>query len=154
MGMSSGTDYTKSQVTIKLLADGKDTNRSVTLSLQNGWTDTFLGLPYTDSEGNVITYTVLESWDTKDWTPIYGKVTATPGKDVTTYSVTVTNRYNWGNGYELPSTGGYGTYVWVLSGLALMLGALVSGLIIRHCGKGGENGKSQKSDSPFDDETK
>jgi len=129
-GMASGVEYEKSQVTVKLYANGKDTGRTVTLSLKNGWTDTFLGLPYSDAEGNVIEYSVVESWDNPDWTPKYSEVTRIEG-EMPTYSVTVTNRYNWGNGYELPATGGYGPTPWILSGLALMAVALVSGCILR-----------------------
>ena len=133
IGMSGGTDYEKAQVTMKLYANGKDTGRTVTLSLKNNWEDIFHSLPYYDNDGSVIEYTVVESWDTEDWTPQYGEVIKIAGGSLPTYSVTVTNRYNWGNGYELPATGYYGGLTpWVLSGITLMVIALVSGCILRH----------------------
>ncbi len=137
-GMSGGTDYEKAQVTMKLYANGKDTGRTVTLSLKNNWEDIFHSLPYYDSDGSVIEYTVVESWDNEDWTPIYGEVKKIAGGRIPTYSVTVTNRYNWGNGYELPATGGYGPTPWILSGLAIMAVALVSGYVLRRRRERGE----------------
>ncbi|MBE6714003.1 MAG: Cna B-type domain-containing protein [Ruminococcaceae bacterium] len=130
-GMATGVDYERAQVTVKLFANGKDSGRTVTLSLKNSWTDTFLGLPYTDSDGNVIAYTVEESWETEDWLPSYGPVETVAGDGIPTYKVTVTNTYRWGHGYELPATGGYGTVPWILSGMGLMLISLVSGCILR-----------------------
>ncbi len=124
------TGYEQSQVTVKLLADGNETGRTVTLSLRNGWTDTFYGLPYKGSDGNVIEYTVEESWDNDDWQPTYSKPKRV-GSGVPTYEITVTNTYRWGHGYELPSTGGVGQYVWILSGLAIVTGTLVFGCILR-----------------------
>ena len=136
-GMMSSDIYERELVTVKLYADGKDTGRTVTLSLKNGWSDTFLGLPYENEDGSVIVYTVLESWDNKDWRAEYSEVRhigGTPG----TYEVTVTNVYRWGRGYELPSTGGSGDILWVLSGAVIMLASLVSGSVLWYKRKGGE----------------
>ena len=131
-GMASGVSYEQSQVTVKLFADGKDTGRTVTLSLKNGWTDTFLGLPYTDAEGNIITYTVQESWENPDWLPVYGEVVRIQETgELPRYETEVTNSYRWGHGYEMPSTGGCGRSVWILSGMGLMTVALVSGYVLR-----------------------
>ncbi len=130
LGMATGVAYEQSQVTVKLLSNGKDTGRTVTLNLKNGWQDTFWGLPYADAKGVPFTYTVEETWENKDWISSYGKVTLLPGT-VPTYEVTVTNTYRLGYGYEMPVTGGAGKTLWVLIGLALMAGALVCGFLLR-----------------------
>jgi len=121
-------DYDQARVTMKLLANGRDTGRTVTLSYQNDWTATFENLPYKDAAGNVIAYSVEESWKTDDWTPRYGEVIE---KWDGTYETTVTNIYNWGNGVELPSTGGSGQIIWVLGGFVMMTGSLVCGYLLR-----------------------
>lgn len=133
VGMSTTVDYQQAQVTIKLYADGKDTGRTITLSLKNGWTDTFLGLPYKDDEGNVIVYSIEEAWVTEDWLPSYGEVKiveSAPG-EIPTYETTVTNIYRWGRGYELPGTGGVGSLPWIFSGLVLILSSLGCGCMKR-----------------------
>ena len=129
-GMHTGTDYEKAQVTVKLYADGVDTGRTVTLSLKNGWKETFNGLPYKNGEGEVITYTVEESWKTTYWLPSYSEVTAS-GTNPPKYSVTVTNTYRDPEIMELPATGGYGQTPMVLGGFAIMLSALVLGCFLR-----------------------
>ena len=90
----------------------------------------FNGLPYLDDNGDPIAYSVVESWDTPDWIPVYGPVTATDG-DIPTYEMTVTNKYRWEESFELPSTGGIGSPIFILCGLALILAPLVYGLILR-----------------------
>lgn len=132
LGMTGTEDlYIQAQVTIKLLANGKDTGRTVTLSLKNGWKDTFRGLPYTDEDGNVIVYTVEESWETEDWFPVYGEmITVNTGGGTPTYETTVTNTYRWGWGYELPSTGGLGQTPWLLGGAVILLSS-ASGFALR-----------------------
>ncbi len=122
--------YEREQVTIKLFANGVDTGRTVTLSLKNGWTDTFMGLPYEGDDGEVIVYTVEESWDNIDWIPIYGEITVLNG-ETPTYKTTVTNHYRWEGGLPLPSTGGVGSHIYILCGLALILAPLVYGFRLR-----------------------
>ena len=122
--------YEKEQVTIRLLANGVDTGRTETVSLKSNWTAVFNGLPYLDQEDNPIVYTVVESWDTPDWIPTYGPV-ASLGGDIPTYEVTVTNTYRWVGDFELPSTGGIGSPIFILSGLALILAPLVYGFGLR-----------------------
>ena len=133
-GLAVNVPYETSQVTIRLYANGKDTGRSVTLNLKNNWTAAFRGLPYTDEQGNVIVYSVVETWDNDDWEPIYGEVIASADA-IPTYQTTVTNNYRYGHGYELPSTGGFGSEVWVLSGMGLMAFSLVSGYILHFKGR-------------------
>jgi LPXTG-motif cell wall-anchored protein len=122
--------YEKEQVTIRLLANGVDTGRTETVSLKSNWTAVFNGLPYLDEEDNPIVYTVVESWDNEDWIPIYGPVTTTGG-DIPTYETTITNTYRWTGSYELPSTGGMGTTIYILCGLILVLGPFVYGFRLR-----------------------
>lgn len=124
------TFYEESQVTVKLFANGVDTGRTVTLNLKNGWTDTFKGLPYVDSEGNVISYTVQESWQTQDWVASYGKIIVVDGT-IPTYETVVTNVYQWLSGAELPATGGLGYHINVLIGLVLVLMPFVYGFKLR-----------------------
>ena len=125
---SAGNLHEQAQVTIALLANGKGTGRTVTLSLKNKWTDTFRGLPYKDDNGNVIVYTVEETWDNQDWLPYYGPVTVVNGR-TPTYTTTVTNRYRIGmGGPELPSTGSFARINYMLCGGAIMLASLVYGI--------------------------
>lgn len=121
-------DYQRAQVTVRLLANGVVTGRTVTLSLKNGWQDTFRGLPYTDADGNVITYTVEESWNSADWTASYGPVVTVDG-DPPTYTTTVTNTYH--HGVELPSTGSAARLLYILCGSGIMLASLVWGCVLR-----------------------
>ena len=114
--------YEKSQVTVKLFANGKDTGRTVTLNLKNGWEDTFRGLPYQDEEGAVIRYTVEEIWDKPFWSIDYGEI-QTSGGSQPTYSTRITNTYHPG-GPELPSTGSFGRIGYTLLGTLIMIGSL------------------------------
>ena len=124
------TLYEQAQVTIRLLANGKDTGRRVTLSLKNGWTDVFRGLPYQDDNGQVIQYTIEESWYSEDWLPEYGPI-GTSGGSVPTYNTTVTNVYRWGHGVELPATGTNARMLYMLCGGSIMLLTLVYGTVSR-----------------------
>ncbi|MBE6707907.1 MAG: Cna B-type domain-containing protein [Ruminococcaceae bacterium] len=121
--------YEKAQVTVKLYANGTDTGRTVTLSLRNGWTASFKGLPYTDAEGNIISYTVKEEWITDDWITSYSDI-AVSGGTVPTYSVTVTNSYRTG-GPILPSTGSPARMIYILCGVTIMLVPLIYGSYLR-----------------------
>ena len=116
--------YQQAQVTVKLLANGKDTGRTVTLNLKNGWTEVFRSLPYMDSGGNVVQYTVEESWTNKDWMAEYGPIISS-GDTIPTYDTTVTNVYRWGHGVELPSTGSPARLLFILCGGGIMLFTLV-----------------------------
>ena len=122
--------YEKAEVTVKLFANGVDAGRTETISLKSNWMAVFSGLPYMDEEGNPIKYTVKETWQSSDWTPRYGEVIAT-SDEVPTYEVIVTNVYRWKDAIELPSTGGIGYPIFVLSGLILVLAPLVYGLRLR-----------------------
>ena len=122
--------YEQAQVTVRLLANGKDTGRRVTLSLKNGWTDAFRGLPYQDEDGIVIQYTIEETWYSKDWLPEYGPIQASGGS-TPTYETTVTNVYRWGHGVELPATGTNARMLYMLCGSGIMLLTLVYGTVSR-----------------------
>lgn len=121
--------YEKEQVTIKLLANGIDTGRTVTLTLKNGWSDAFRGLPYADSEGNVIVYTVKEAKVTDTWIVRYGEVVPSSGAPPN-YSTTVTNTYRVG-GPLLPTTGSPARLLFTVCGLTLMLIPLIVGFGLR-----------------------
>ncbi|MEE8705048.1 MAG: FctA domain-containing protein, partial [Olsenella sp.] len=60
-GDSELSELRPSSVTVHLLADGKDTGRTLELSSANGWTGTFRDLPKnSDSAGTAIHYTMEE----------------------------------------------------------------------------------------------
>ena len=71
-------------LTVKLLADGEDTGKSVTLSDSNEWTDTIVGLPV-NASGSAITYTWDEGTIT-DYTKSKEEVSGT--------TTTITNTHN------------------------------------------------------------
>ena len=118
--------YEREQVTVKLFANGEDTGRTATLSLKNGWSVSFKGLPYKDGEGKVISYTVKEIWVSEDWIPEYGEIFAS-NESVPNYSTTITNTYRTG-GPELPSTGSASRLFYILGGLSIMLSSLTYGI--------------------------
>jgi ABC-type molybdate transport system substrate-binding protein len=118
--------YQEYTVTVRLLANGVNTGRTVTLTLKNNWQGTFLGLPYKDDNDQVIQYTVEEIWDKPRWTTEYGQI-ETSGGDPPTYSIVITNTYHSG-GPELPSTGSAARLLYVLCGSGIMLGTLVYGI--------------------------
>ena len=121
--------YEEFTVTVRLLANGVETGRSITLSLKNGWEGKFLGLPYADEDGNVIQYSVVENWKREYWSTIYGEVVVHSG-DPPTYSLSITNKYIPG-GPMLPSTGSAARLMFVLCGATIMLASLVYGFLDR-----------------------
>ena len=125
-----GIEHEQAQVTVALLANGRNTGRTVTLNLRNSWRGTFQGLPYKDSNGNVISYSVEERWQTSDWITYYGEIVVSNG-DPPTYSTTITNVYRWGTGVELPSTGSAARLMYILCGGSIMLASLVYGIGLR-----------------------
>jgi hypothetical protein len=116
--------YDKEQVTIRLLANGVDSGRTETVNLKNEWTAVFNGLPYLDENGDIIVYTVEESWETSDWIASYGAISIVGG-EVPTYSTTITNTYRWTDAYQLPVTGSIGTLIYILCGLILVISPFV-----------------------------
>ena len=123
------SNYEQSQVTVKLYANGVDTGRTVTLTLKNGWEGAFRGLPYTDGNGQVITYTVEEVWEKDRWTTFVGTVVSTGG-DPPTYSVSITNTYQVG-GPPLPATGSPARLLFMLCGGMILLATLAVGIVLR-----------------------
>jgi len=120
------TKYHEKQVTVKLLANGTATGRTVTLTLKNNGTDTFRGLPYRDNDGNVIVYTVEEVFSEYGWSVSYGEVVTHSG-DPPTYSTTITNTYHPG-GPALPSTGSFARLAYIYCGGGIMLASLIAGI--------------------------
>ena len=118
--------YQEFAVTVRLFANGVDTGRSITLNLKNNWQGAFLGLPYKDTNGNIIQYTVDEVWEKEKWSTTYGEVQASNGSPPT-YSIIITNTYHPG-GPELPSTGSPARLMYVLCGSAIILGTLAYGI--------------------------
>lgn len=118
--------YQEYAVTVRLLANGINTGRRITLNLKNNWQGIFPGLPYKDADGNVIQYTVVEDWEKERWVTSYGAIIVTDGTPPV-YSTTITNTYHAG-GPELPATGSAARITYVLCGLGIMLGTLVYGI--------------------------
>ena len=125
------SDYERAQVTVKLLANGVDTGRSVTLSLKNHWTATFQGLPYRDEEGTIIAYTVMERWETSLWKDSYGPIHVLDGVPPT-YTTSVTNTHVSTGGPELPSTGTAARMLYILCGSMILMTTLIYRILIRH----------------------
>ena len=71
-------------VTVRLLADGVDTGKTITLSDSNSWTDTFSGLDKYKADGTEIVYTVKED-DIANYT------VAITGDATTGFTITNTN---------------------------------------------------------------
>lgn len=129
IGFAVNVYYENIQITVKLLANGKDTGRTLTLNLKNNWTGIFQGLPYEDENGDPIVYTIEEGSSHPDWEPIYGEIVTISGS-TPTYETVLTNVYRYGHGYELPATGGIGQTPLILCGLILMTGSLVYGCVL------------------------
>lgn len=121
--------YQQELVTVKLLANGEDTGRTVTLLLRNNWTDTFRGLPYKDESGNVIVYSVEEVWKKFPWTVAYGDIVTIEGT-IPTYSTTITNTY-LSPGLALPSTGSFARLGYIYCGGGIMLASLITAIRLR-----------------------
>lgn len=121
--------FEKEQVTVRLLANGSDTGRTLTLNLKNGWTGAFRGLPYEDADGNVIIYSVQEVRVRDNWVVSYGALSSAGGSPPN-YSVTVTNTYRTG-GPVLPTTGSSARMTYMLCGLGIMLVPLIYILLFR-----------------------
>lgn len=124
------TAYEQQQVTVRLLANGTDTGRTVTLNLKNGWQGAFKGLPYEDADGNVILYTVEEAQVRDQWSATYSEISVSGG-DPPSYTVTVTNTYRTA-GPMLPTTGSSARITYMLCGLGIMLLPLIYKLLFRH----------------------
>ena len=120
-GLGQDFMYEDLAVQVALLADGEETGLTGTLKLQNGWVYTFEGLPKYDSEEREIAYTVEELNVPSEWRAEYGPVVAA-GNSETAYKTTITNVYRMT--VELPSTGGYGPYGYILLGTLIILGGL------------------------------
>ena len=127
---NDASSYEKLQVTVKLLSNGVDTGRTETINLKSDWTATFNGLPYVDDNGEPFVYTIVENWENNDWIPVYGETQKISGS-TPTYEIILTNHYRWTEAFELPSTGGIGTPIYILCGLLLTAAPLVYGLRMR-----------------------
>ena len=122
----NSTLYEQFDITVRLLANGVNTGRTLTLNLKNGWKGSFQGLPYRDDDGNVIQYTAQEVWGRDHWTISYGEIEASRSNPPQ-YSTQITNTYHPG-GPELPATGSAARMLYILCGWSIMLGSLVYGI--------------------------
>ena len=73
------------EVVVHLIADGVDTGRTVTLSADNSWKNSFMHIPYADENGKKIRYTIAED------VPAGYRVTYGSND---TYDMTVTNKHD------------------------------------------------------------
>ena len=106
-------------VTINLLADGKSTGKTLTLSEANGWKGTFSELP--DSEnGKTIVYTITENAVSGYTTSISGSAKA---------GFTVTNKFVPSAPPEIPKTGDSG-HTALYAGLAFIAGAAAAWILM------------------------
>lgn len=119
--LGTPSEYEETGVQMQLMANGEEAGLTATLSLRNGWSYTFTGLPKYDSGGNEIAYTVEEVDLHEIWRVVYGPVTSVDGSE-TAYETTVTNVYR--ATIELPSTGGMGPYGYITLGLLILFGSL------------------------------
>mgnify|MGYP002766924256 CR=1 FL=1 len=74
------------EINVKLLADGKETGKILTLTKAGNWTGKFENLDIKDKDGKVITYTVVETNVPDDYT-------ATVGTKENKYTITNTHDY-------------------------------------------------------------
>ena len=78
-------DHSEDEVTIHLLADGKDTGRTLVLNVANGWKGSFEGLPYYAADGvTPVKYTVAEA-DFDGYTPSYSNPSTVDGRTFTSW---------------------------------------------------------------------
>ena len=81
-----GIDVSKYEINVKLLADGKETGKTLTLTKAGNWTGKFEKLDIKDKDCKVITYTVVETNVPDDYT-------ATVGTKENKYTITNTHDY-------------------------------------------------------------
>ncbi|CAM2812486.1 Cna B-type domain-containing protein [Slackia exigua] len=79
-----------SEVTVRLLADGADTGKSLKLDEGNGWKGSFDGLPKYNADGSEIAYTVTEAEVSGVDSSKYG--TAVAGDAASGFTITNTNK--------------------------------------------------------------
>ncbi|MBO7251558.1 MAG: Cna B-type domain-containing protein, partial [Oscillospiraceae bacterium] len=127
----SDVQYLQSQVTVRLLANGVDTGRTITLNLKNNWKGIFQGLPYRNDNDDVIVYTVEEVWTDEFFLPVYGEIQVDDSTDIPTYSISITNVYRAPGGPELPATGTIARMLFFLFGSAILLTTFAYGIFSR-----------------------
>ena len=112
------------------MKNGVYSGLSLDLSATNSWKVTFDKLPYTDLQGEVINYTVVENWSHENWIAEYGEMVVTNG-DPPTYSITITNKYRDEFTYELPATGGMVKEQVIGIGFMICITALLGGCVMK-----------------------
>ena len=89
---NNNQDGKRTEVTIKLYADGVDTGKTITLSDDNNWSDTFTELAKNSTNGKTITYTIEETQVDGYNEPTYDTTTA--GTYTVTNKITSYELYN------------------------------------------------------------
>ena len=111
---NDGDGIRPGSVTIRLLADGKDTGKKLKLNAENNWTGSFTGLAK-NAEGKAIVYTVTED-------EVKGYNTAIKGDMVNGFVVTNTHTY-------IPKTGDERSpMLWML--LMLLSGGVLTAAVV------------------------
>lgn len=102
-------EHANHSVTVKLIADGEDTGRTLTLDRSNSWKGTFDGLAYYNSDGSEVIYSV-EEMPVSGYLPEYSALTVNEGGAYTDWEETNTlvageiYRFVY-NGYALACNG-------------------------------------------------
>ncbi|MGN0362361.1 MAG: Cna B-type domain-containing protein [Bilifractor sp.] len=137
---SVNLDYTKPT---KLNFTGDTIIDTQVLSSSNQWKYTWDGttrdatgntvsLPKTDGNGNTYVYSITED-PVSGYTASYSDGSA----GIKSGKITVTNKKNASSGYELPKTGGGGTFPFIYSGIVLMAVSAVAAIWNKRRKRGG-----------------
>jgi len=132
--------YEDLEIVVRLLKNNEDSGVTRTLSLRTNWMAVFEDLPKYDSSGAEIEYAIVEELDASGiWKPEYGELTPVD-ESADAYTMTITNVCHLA--YELPETGGPGTFLYTAGGLLLMLSAGVLLMYSKKTRNGKEGGYS------------
>ncbi|MDO6344817.1 Cna B-type domain-containing protein [Streptococcus oralis] len=119
-GDENHKDARPSSITVKLLADGKETGKEATVSEASGWTYEFTGLDRYKDQGTEIKYSVVE-------VPVKGYTSKVEGFNITNTYIPEKPTPGKPNepgkpkkGGELPNTGSESNQVALVAGIALL----------------------------------
>ena len=119
-GDENHKDARPSSITVKLLADGKETGKEATVSEATGWTYEFTGLDRYKDQGTEIKYSVVE-------VPVKGYTSKVEGFNITNTYIPEKPTPGKPNepgkpkkGGELPNTGSESNQVALVAGIALL----------------------------------
>lgn len=83
------TDHSYDGIEIALCVNGVETLTTAVLDESNDWTYTFSGLDYLDGDGNVISYSIVEHYDSMLYTADYSDVVSRAGRLSTGYTLAI-----------------------------------------------------------------